>query len=405
MLGAARPDLLAVDDVVVALARGERASARRVGAARRLGDAERLQPKFARGDLRQIRCFCAVASRAAAACPSCTSARGSAAPLQPLAWIFSRMAAAAERPRPEPPYFFGDQDRKGSLISSAPTRTPWDRHGARRDHASRRPEISRRACAPPRVSRRDPRQNGCCSTIIHPWARRALPRREAHSTTILPNRRHGFYPHVRVLDAVAAGWNAGAIEQERRHARAGMAALGDAHERKHTCPPAVARRRADHRAAGPRGRRGEGRRAVSADRQCRRGRAGLQGGGGSRARDRQQRASRARQHSARRRTPACRASAAPSSNSSSSITRATRRSPSSRRCAWSRRTRCNVLFGAYQSSCTFTATPVAERYGIPFVVGDSAALEHHRPRLQMGVPRHADRDRLRRRPTCASSTT
>jgi branched-chain amino acid transport system substrate-binding protein len=34
----------------------------------------------------------------------------------------------------------------------------------------------------------------------------------------------------------------------------------------------------------------------------------------------------------------------------------------------------HLLFGAYQSSCTFTATPVAERYGIPFVVGDSAAL-------------------------------
>ena len=33
----------------------------------------------------------------------------------------------------------------------------------------------------------------------------------------------------------------------------------------------------------------------------------------------------------------------------------------------------NVLFGAYQSSCTLTATPVAERNGIPFVVGDSAA--------------------------------
>ena len=32
------------------------------------------------------------------------------------------------------------------------------------------------------------------------------------------------------------------------------------------------------------------------------------------------------------------------------------------------------LFGAYQSSCTLTATPVAERFGIPFVVGDSAAL-------------------------------
>jgi branched-chain amino acid transport system substrate-binding protein len=34
----------------------------------------------------------------------------------------------------------------------------------------------------------------------------------------------------------------------------------------------------------------------------------------------------------------------------------------------------HVLFGAYQSSATFTATPVAERYGIPFVIGDSAAL-------------------------------
>jgi branched-chain amino acid transport system substrate-binding protein len=34
----------------------------------------------------------------------------------------------------------------------------------------------------------------------------------------------------------------------------------------------------------------------------------------------------------------------------------------------------HLLFGAYQSSCTFTATPVAERFGIPFVVGDSAAL-------------------------------
>ena len=34
----------------------------------------------------------------------------------------------------------------------------------------------------------------------------------------------------------------------------------------------------------------------------------------------------------------------------------------------------NVLFGAYQSSCSLTATAVGERYGIPFVVGDSAAL-------------------------------
>jgi branched-chain amino acid transport system substrate-binding protein len=33
----------------------------------------------------------------------------------------------------------------------------------------------------------------------------------------------------------------------------------------------------------------------------------------------------------------------------------------------------HVLFGAYQSSCSFTATAVAERYGIPFIIGESAA--------------------------------
>ncbi len=33
----------------------------------------------------------------------------------------------------------------------------------------------------------------------------------------------------------------------------------------------------------------------------------------------------------------------------------------------------NVLFGAYQSSCSFTATAVAERQGVPFMVGESAA--------------------------------
>src|SRR5436190_17138845 len=36
--------------------------------------------------------------------------------------------------------------------------------------------------------------------------------------------------------------------------------------------------------------------------------------------------------------------------------------------------KAQVLFGAYQSSCSLTATAVAERYGIPFMVGESAAL-------------------------------
>jgi branched-chain amino acid transport system substrate-binding protein len=36
--------------------------------------------------------------------------------------------------------------------------------------------------------------------------------------------------------------------------------------------------------------------------------------------------------------------------------------------------RVHALMGAYQSSCSFTATAVAERHGIPFVVGESSAL-------------------------------
>jgi len=34
----------------------------------------------------------------------------------------------------------------------------------------------------------------------------------------------------------------------------------------------------------------------------------------------------------------------------------------------------SALMGAYQSSCSFTATAVAERYGVPFMVGESSAL-------------------------------
>jgi branched-chain amino acid transport system substrate-binding protein len=34
----------------------------------------------------------------------------------------------------------------------------------------------------------------------------------------------------------------------------------------------------------------------------------------------------------------------------------------------------SALMGAYQSSCSFTATAVAERHGVPFMVGESAAL-------------------------------
>jgi len=63
VFGAAGPDLLAVDDIVaiaVAFRKGlQRGS---VGAAGRLGDAERLQPQFAGGDLRQKLCLLRVAA-------------------------------------------------------------------------------------------------------------------------------------------------------------------------------------------------------------------------------------------------------------------------------------------------------------------------------------------------------
>ena len=54
----------------------------------------------------------------------------------------------------------------------------------------------------------------------------------------------------------------------------------------------------------------------------------------------------------------------------------------------------HVMLGAYQSSCSFTATAVAERYGIPFMVGEFGRAQYHRARVQMGVPRHTDRQRL-----------
>jgi hypothetical protein len=54
MLGAAGPDLLAVDDVMVALAPREGAERGGVGAAGRLGDAEGLQAQSPGRDARQV---------------------------------------------------------------------------------------------------------------------------------------------------------------------------------------------------------------------------------------------------------------------------------------------------------------------------------------------------------------
>src|SRR5437588_11794862 len=53
MLGARGPDLLPVDDVMVAVAHRGGSQAERVGARGRLGDAERLQPQLAGGNSRK----------------------------------------------------------------------------------------------------------------------------------------------------------------------------------------------------------------------------------------------------------------------------------------------------------------------------------------------------------------
>src|SRR3546814_14909008 len=54
MLGAGGPVLLSVDEIIVAVTHRGRPQCERVGARRRFGDAERLQTKRARRDLRPI---------------------------------------------------------------------------------------------------------------------------------------------------------------------------------------------------------------------------------------------------------------------------------------------------------------------------------------------------------------
>ena len=76
MLGARGPDLLPVDDVVVALAHAPWCAAQRVGARGRLGDAERLQAQLAVAIAGRYSFLLRRRCRAAGACPWCTSARG-----------------------------------------------------------------------------------------------------------------------------------------------------------------------------------------------------------------------------------------------------------------------------------------------------------------------------------------
>ena len=56
-----------------------------------------------------------------------------------------------------------------------------------------------------------------------------------------------------------------------------------------------------------------------------------------------------------------------------------------------------ALLGVLSLLGALTATAVAERYGVPFVVGEQRRRQHHPARLQMDLPRDAHRHRLRRR--------
>ena len=53
-----------------------------------------------------------------------------------------------------------------------------------------------------------------------------------------------------------------------------------------------------------------------------------------------------------------------------------------------------ALTGAYQSGITLTASAIAEKYGIPFLNGESVAA--NLTELQMVLSRHPDRDRFRK---------
>ena len=108
MLGARGPDLLAVDDVVVAVAhRGGADRACRCPRSAR----SRRRPA---GAARPWRCEAASAAsarrcRAAAACPWCTSARGRRRRCRREAWISSMIAAARRQRQPAAAVFLRDQ--------------------------------------------------------------------------------------------------------------------------------------------------------------------------------------------------------------------------------------------------------------------------------------------------------
>ena len=150
MLGARGPDLLAVDDVLVAFLLGEGAQVGGVGAALRLGHAEGRNRNSPVAIFGRYFAFCSGLPCLRMVPMMCIWAWQAAA-LAPLEWISSRIAAAARAAGPTRHIPRGSTP-KASRPRSAPGRIRSDSRGGHPARASIRRGSACRACAPPRGS-------------------------------------------------------------------------------------------------------------------------------------------------------------------------------------------------------------------------------------------------------------
>ena len=135
---------------------------RRVGAGRRLGDAEGLQPQLAASDPRQVARASAPRCRAAAACPSMYICAWQAPALPPeRVDLLEDRRTPRSRPSPAPPYSSGISAASQPSSVSASTNSLGIAVAARARASTRRGSRRRdrgrpRGSPPPRPARRSP---------------------------------------------------------------------------------------------------------------------------------------------------------------------------------------------------------------------------------------------------------
>ena len=150
MLGAAGPHLLAVHDVgAVVLLHRRGAQRQRVGAAGRLGDAERLQAQLAAGDLGQVAFLLLLAAVPQQRAHDVhLGVAGGAIAAGALDFLQHRRRRRDAEPRAA--ILLGDQDREPAGLGQRLARTPSDSRARDRACASRRRRTSGRAGGPHR---------------------------------------------------------------------------------------------------------------------------------------------------------------------------------------------------------------------------------------------------------------